>query len=157
MNKNLISQNPIQRFKLGKQIQKFDDGGYFLNGQRLQTNKGKKVLIDGKWIDPKVAKNVEYIRFGKPNTGTGEVFDPMSITKKKGNITVPLKPGVKAEEIVQKNSNVSNSSNVKPASKVVNVNKPSINYGERFNNFVNGLTNEQKLFLQDEGITDLEY
>lgn len=47
MSKNLISQNPVQRFKLGKQIQKFQNAGKIIeyNGKKYQifNNQGMHV------------------------------------------------------------------------------------------------------------------
>ena len=181
MNKNLISQNPVQRFKLGKQIQKFKGGNpiWFFKGKQVETTNVGQPRVDGQPVN-NYENNPSFQRYDKViNTAKGKTwairdgkyYDPSTgkllnsnqliydkKTGKKYSIVngevkyyTPPMPVKKNPSPAVSNSSSSGSS-VGQSKNVVN---PTINYGERFNNFVNGLTDEQKLFLQDEGVTDL--
>lgn len=85
MNK-LVSRNPVQRFKEGKQIQKYASGRWFYNGKEVFSNDGGKTYIideKGNYVQPNMNKAlVEADKVGRNAYKVGNTWYRIGSNKK---------------------------------------------------------------------------
>ena len=140
----LVSRNPVQRFKEGRKIVKAEDGWRLIGGKAYKLNMSPNVkqspyhLRQPTLTQRYVLNGRQYGSFDGGKTyyslTTG---NPLDAKNNQNLLKAIARRNSTKQQSLKQQTDVDQST---PA-------RPTINWNSRYNNFVSGLTDEQKQFL----------